>query len=56
MRWKHLISILLLPLIYEPVLLEELKVAIIGAGTMDFRAYSFLFSREYIHFTFQHSF
>lgn len=39
MRWQHLISILLLPLIYEPVLLEELKVAIIGAGTMNLRSY-----------------
>ena len=49
MRWQHLISILLLPLIYEPVLFEELRVAIIGAGTMKLRAYSFLLKREYIH-------
>lgn len=32
MRRLHLISILLLSLIYEPALLEELKVAIVGAG------------------------
>ena len=42
MGWQHLINIFLLSLIYEPVLLEELKVAIIGAGTMNLRAYSFL--------------
>ena len=39
MRRLYLISILLLSLIYEPALLEELKVAIVGAGTINPRPY-----------------
>ena len=48
MRRLHLISILLLSLIYEPALLEELKVAIVGAGTINPQPYILLI-KEYIY-------